>query len=227
MFFVRTKDVRDTAALRALLSPDEAAKMGRFFQAENAHEYLAAHALLRLALSRFAAVDPRAWAFDAEAFGRPVIAGPVGAPPLTFSLSHTNGLVACAVAHNRQVGVDVEWQARATDGLSIAEQFFSAAEVAWLRAQPQAEQPHNFLQLWTLKEAYLKARGVGLALPLDGFSFALDGVSIGLTFSTAIDDDPGRWQFVQQCPTPGHVLAVAAEVRVAGAAEIVVSKFAF
>jgi 4'-phosphopantetheinyl transferase len=227
VFFVATKDVRDTAALRALLSPDETAKVRRFFKADNAHEYLLAHALLRLALSRFAAVDPRAWTFAAEAFGRPVIAGPASAPPLTFSLSHTNGLVACAVAHNRAVGVDVEWQARGTDSLAIAAQFFSVVEVAWLRAQPPEQQSQNFLQLWTLKEAYLKARGVGLALPLDGFSFVPDGADIGLTFSAAIDDDPGRWHFAQQCPTPGHVLAVAAEVREEKTVKIEITGFPF
>ncbi|MDX2021249.1 MAG: 4'-phosphopantetheinyl transferase superfamily protein [Deltaproteobacteria bacterium] len=214
VFFACTDQVRNADALQALLSADETARMRRFFAAANAHEYLVAHALLRLALSRFAAVEPLAWMFRPQEFGRPVVAGPAGAPPLTFSLSHTKGLVACAVAYDRQVGVDVEWQARATDGLGIAEQFFSRAEVAWLRAQPAPQQPHSFLQLWTLKEAYLKARGVGLALPLDGFSFApsADG-DIGLSFSQSIDDDPARWQFLQQCPSPAHVLAVAAHVQ--------------
>ena len=93
---------------------------------------------------------------------------------LRFNLSHTDGLVVCLVAVEREIGVDVEHTARAGSvGIEIAERFSSPSEVAELRSLPFADQRSRFFDYWTLKEAYIKARGLGLHLPLDQFSFHL------------------------------------------------------
>ena len=226
-YFMLTGQVRDPqrlASFAALLAPDETARMQRFVRAENRHEYLVVHALVRLALSRFAPVHPAAWVFATQKHGRPVVA--TAGTRLTFSLSHCQGLVACAIAVDRDVGVDVEAAGRATDNLSVADQFFSAAETAMLHACPQQLQEERFLQLWTHKEAYLKARGLGLALPLDGFSFLItEPDETAVSFTPSVPDDPLHWQFARARPSANHVLAVAARVGQGGGIKITIEAF--
>src|SRR5690606_33310169 len=94
--------------------------------------------------------------------------------PLVFNLSHTDGLIACAVSRGREVGVDVEWLDRRGGDIDVADRFFSRYEVQALYAQPPERRRDRFFRYWTLKESYIKARGMGLALPLDRFSFELD-----------------------------------------------------
>ncbi|MCA1586150.1 MAG: 4'-phosphopantetheinyl transferase superfamily protein [Acidobacteria bacterium] len=128
---------------------------------------------------------------------------------LRFNLSHTHGLVACVAAVGCDVGVDVEWMDRALTN-DIAERFFSPHEAAELRRLPDAEQSRVFFDYWTLKEAYIKARGLGLAIPLDQFSFRLrPPAPPAIAFEPALDDDPARWQFAQTTPTPRHRLGLA------------------
>lgn len=110
-----------------------------------------------------------------------------------FNLSHTDGLVVLAVAR-RPIGVDVEWVARPGRTVELADRYFARAEVAALRALPEAAQRDRFFELWTLKEAYIKARGLGLAIPLGSFAFEL-GEEIGLTLAPEAGDVPGaRWR---------------------------------
>jgi 4'-phosphopantetheinyl transferase len=219
-------DERLLAAYRALMSPDEQARNARFVFPKGRHEHLVTRALVRTTLSQYVpAVHPRDWAFATGPFGRPEIAGPACEPPLRFNLSHTDGLIACLVAVDREVGVDVEDATRAiSDGLVIADRYFSASEVVELRSLPAAAQPSRFFDYWTLKEAYIKARGLGLQLPLDQFSFHLTTEDSGTThptdrpatepqitisFGPQIDDDPESWQFALLRPTLRHRLAVA------------------
>lgn len=203
------------AAYHALMAPEEAVKQARFHFPEGRHEYLLTRALVRTVLSRYAPVAPAAWTFVLGSHGRPEIAGPRGGPPLRFNLSNTRGLIVCLVALERDVGVDVEDTARQTETVEIADRFFSPAEVRALRAHPTAQQRDRFYDYWTLKEAYIKARGMGLALPLDQFSFHLDERSsmerpkIQISFDRAIPDDPSDWQFSLFRPTARHRMAAA------------------
>ena len=200
-------------AALALLDVEERARMGRFVFEKDRRLYLAAHALVRRALSRRAAVDPAAWRFVAEAGGRPVIAGPAPVPPLRFNLSHCKGLVACAVAEGRDVGVDVE--ALGELPRDLIDRICAPAEAAALRALPPEAQPERFFTLWTLKEAYVKARGQGLALPVEEACFELaapgtPGAEAPPRFrpGPVLDDDPAAWMFVRLRPTPAHCAAV-------------------
>jgi 4'-phosphopantetheinyl transferase len=167
LFLVRLDAARDERLLdewRELLSPEERARGDRYLFPRNRHEHLVAHALKRQALSRFApSVDPRDWRFVAGEHGKPSIVEP--ACRLRFNLSHTDGLVACLVALEAEVGVDVEQTARRSDTVGIADRFFAVPEVEALRALPESAQRARFFEYWTLKEAYIKARGMGLALP--------------------------------------------------------------
>ena len=115
------------------------------------------------------------------------------------------------MARGHRVGVDVEAVTRAVLE-DIPERHFAPDEVRDLRALPAAEQPRVFFDYWTLKEAYIKARGLGLALPLDQFAFALAaGSPPTIRFAAGFDDDPTRWQFWQAWPTPTHRLSLAIE----------------
>ncbi|WP_437302746.1 4'-phosphopantetheinyl transferase family protein [Sorangium sp. So ce388] len=213
LWYVFSDPVRDEALLAAyhrLMAPDEATQQARFLFANNRHEYLLTRALVRTVLSKYAPVAPEAWTFVRNEFGRPSIAGPAGVPPLRFNLSNTQGLIACLVALDRDVGVDVEDTERSNSAMDIADRFFSPAEVRALRAQPSGRQGERFFEYWTLKESYIKARGMGLAIPLDHFSFHLDdGPEIGISFDPRLEDDRAAWQFALYRPSPRHMMAAA------------------
>ncbi|WP_437292949.1 4'-phosphopantetheinyl transferase family protein [Sorangium sp. So ce426] len=213
LWYVFCDSARDEALLEAyhrLMAPDEAAQQARFLFAENRHEYLLTRALVRTVLSKYANVAPEAWSFVRNEFGRPQIAGPPGVPPIRFNLSNTRGLIACLVALDRDVGVDVEDTERASGAVDIADRFFSPGEVRALRALPPERQRARFFEYWTLKESYIKARGMGLAIPLDQFSFHLDdGPSIGISFDPRLGDDRSAWQFALYQPSARHTMAAA------------------
>ena len=119
-------------------------------------------------------------------------------PPLEFSLSHTRGLVVCAVALHDAVGVDVEWAGRELAHLELARRFFAPAEAERLAGLPPEERRAAFFELWTLKEAFIKALGMGMAMPLADFSFSLssDG-SATISFAQPDGERPDQWQFTR------------------------------
>ncbi len=201
-------DIR--SACRELLSPGETQQAARFTSGRRTREYVFAHALVRAALSRLSPeVAPAAWRFARNRNGRPFISDP-RSEPLHFSLSHTDGFVACAVSHCERVGIDVEATDRPAAYLEIAQTFFSSSELADLISLPPARQKDRFFDYWTLKEAYAKARGMGFQLPLDAFAFHMGPEGkLGISFSRDLRDDPERWCFSQTSPTPRHRLAVA------------------
>ncbi|MCC6621519.1 MAG: 4'-phosphopantetheinyl transferase superfamily protein [Deltaproteobacteria bacterium] len=122
------------------------------------------------------------------------------------NLSHTDGLVALAVSAT-PVGVDVEDRQRPGRTVELADRFFAPSESRALRALPPERQRDRFFDLWTLKEAYIKARALGLAIPLASFAFDLDAPTLG--FTTTTEPDASRWEFARLDPTPRHRLAVA------------------
>ena len=181
------------ATMLAVLSAGERERLDRFRFEGDRHLFLVAHALLRLALSRLADVDPHAWEFCAGPHGRPEIAAPRSR--LRFTLSHTRALAACAITIDGDIGLDVENTSRRV-GLEIADRFFSLREARALRRVAGPAQPARFFEYWTLKEAYLKARGLGLSLPLDRFSVYRDRRGVWrIAFAPSVDDNPSRWRF--------------------------------
>lgn len=200
------------ARLRLHLPEEELARHDRFRHEGAAGEYLVARALVREALSAWTGVEPAAWRFDANEHGRPYVTVPALDPPLHFNLSHTRGRVVLAIGRDPWVGVDVEPLDRRVDVLPIVDRFFSADEAAALRALPEDQHRDRFLALWTLKEAYIKARGMGLAIPLGDFSFAPDDDPVRIAFAPALADEPDAWRFHRVDLDGRHRLAVAAKV---------------
>jgi len=198
------------AAYAGWMNPEESARQARFLFDRHRHQFLVARALVRSTLSRYAAVDRRDWRFTNNQWGRPDIDPAHGLGDLHFNLSHTDGLIAVAVARSGpELGVDVEdtWRRSHTD--QIAEHFFAPAEVTALRNLPAERQHARFFELWTLKEAYIKARGMGLAISLHHFAYALEDGGITLSIDATLGDTPEGWQLLLHSPTERHKLALA------------------
>lgn len=151
-----------------------------------------ARALCRVVLSQYAGINPADWKFAAGAAGKPRIAAPKKFASLKFNLTHTAGLAICIVTRAGEVGVDAENISREIDFASVARHFFSTAEQAQLAKLPASRRQFRFFQLWVMKEAYLKARGIGL-LNERAFRHA----------------PAGKWKIVTRKFGPHHVAASA------------------
>lgn len=212
VFTVRTAGVGAglVATLSTLLTGEELARAARFVRAVDHDTFVIARALVRTTLSAYGPTPPRDWRFETNAHGCPfVVPAQAGAPRLTFNLSHTTGLVALAVTRGRLVGVDVERVDRVLRE-DVAGRHFAPDEVRDLRALPMDQQARAFFEYWTLKEAYIKARGLGLAIPLADFAFTLAPPEAPtIRFVEGFDDRAERWQFWQAWPTDTHRLALA------------------
>ena len=171
--------------------------------------FVAARILLRAMLARFAGPPAATWEFRTDKNGRPMVAEPEVQSGLRFSITHTNGLVACAVARDFDVGVDAEAHDRATEFLAVAERFFAPSEIDHLRDASPPDRPGVFFDQWTLKEAFVKALGQGLTAPLDQFAFDLGGPSPLVSFTGKMAERSEDWLFNLWRPTDRHSMAVA------------------
>jgi 4'-phosphopantetheinyl transferase len=200
------------ARCRAILDADERARANRFTLEIDRKAFIAAHALTRLMLADASTLSPLSWRFLAESRGKPEIAPAPRLGGLRFNLSHTRGIVACAVGWSDDLGVDVETIDRSQPlDLDLADQFFAPAEADMIRRLPAWRAREAFLRIWTLKEAFIKATGEGLARTLDSFSFTLEPIAIAFRASNDTDplSDPQRWRFAQFSPTEDSLLAIA------------------
>jgi 4'-phosphopantetheinyl transferase len=191
-----------------LLTEDELTRQRAFLFERNRLEYLVTRGLVRTVLSQYRPVPAAGWRFRRNDYGRPELDPPCG---LRFNLSNHPSLVVCAV-HERdaQLGVDVEPLDRGKEVLDISTTVFAEAELADLRSLPLAAQADRAITLWTLKEAYIKARGMGLALPLKEFAFDVSEPSPRITFSPGLDDAAGHWRFLVT-DHEHHRIAIAVE----------------
>jgi 4'-phosphopantetheinyl transferase len=192
-----------------LLDDVERERWRRFRVRSAADQYLIGRALLRTTLSRYAPVSARAWAFEVNAYGSPYVSEPGSHRDLRFNISHTDGLVACAVTRGGEVGIDVENSTREVDPLALAPTVFARPEVEDVAAAAPEQRRQRFLAYWTLKEAYIKARGMGVSLALDGFWFDLSSDPPRIQFGARCPDRSERWYFYRCAPTPSHALAIA------------------
>ena len=210
----RALEVELPAAFRALLDDGDRAQVDRFGPVFKKRETTVGRVLVRTALSAATGIAPAALRFDRGEHGRPFTTTP-GTEGVCFNLTHTAGLVACAVSTEGEVGVDAERVAPRSPGL--VKRFYHPTEVAYVAEAPANEQDHRTTAVWTLKEAVIKATGKGLAVPLP--SFAVNPRTEPPTMSVPPGDDPAdRYALWLQWPTPEHALALAlrgsvAEVR--------------
>lgn len=201
----------DAAALaraQAALTPPEQARAARLRGPAARAQFVAGRALLRAMLARHGGGAPADWRFRADALGRLTLDAPD--QPFVFSLSHMHGLVACALARRGEIGVDVEALDAPGDLLAMARVAFGAPEVEALARLDGAARREAFLATWTLKEAYVKARGLGPALDPTRFAVSLDEPIRLVPMEGGDGDDPARWRFLRLSPTPQARLGLAA-----------------
>lgn len=159
--------------LAATLSPDERDRAARFRFSEHRERFIAAHGALRDILSRYLDLLADQLAFSTNPHGKPALATPDHAW-LQFNLSHSGELALIAITRDRPIGIDVEQMIPPEDFSRLVEQFFSANENAAFRALPESKRAAAFFAGWTRKEAYVKALGTGVSLPLDHFDVTMD-----------------------------------------------------
>lgn len=201
------------AACDRLLSSEEHARRDRFVFAEDRHRYRVTRALVRTTLSRYAAVAPDAWGFRASRHGKPAVDAPATFRALRFNVSHAKAMVVCAVARRYAIGVDVEDVTRTVEIASLARRYFAPAEADDVLAAHGPARRERFFAVWTLKEAYVKARGIGLSLPLELFAFTIGpGGAVTVAFDPRLRDDPARWRFFLRPLDGRHRLALAIAV---------------
>ncbi|WP_440964809.1 4'-phosphopantetheinyl transferase family protein [Massilia sp. GER05] len=194
-----------------VLSEEERRQQARFLFEKDQRRYLVTRALVRYVLSRYVPLAPEQWRFGAAPHGRPFILNDVPqAKRLNFNISHSGQVVLMALTRDGQLGIDVE-ETGHNVAQTVADHYFAAREIRQLRAASPAEHAHRFLEFWTLKESYIKARGMGLSIPLQKFGFEL-GYSQELRafFDPVLDDAPNNWTFWQWCPSVGSIGALCA-----------------
>jgi 4'-phosphopantetheinyl transferase len=196
------------ARLESYLSLDERGRARRFMRATDRNRYACAHGLLRLVLSAYAGDRPEDVALERGPGGKPRL---VGLPGPRFNLSHADGLGLVAVSADREVGVDIEKVRDVGDVTELARTCFSPAERAALAAVPAPLRLRAFFAGWTRKEAFLKAVGAGLSLPLDSFDVALaPGAPARLLRVRGVPGGSERYTLRSVRAAPGYAAAVVA-----------------
>lgn len=198
---------------RTLLNSAEKEQQARFYFAKDRLRYLVTRALVRTVMSRYVPIDPGEWVFSTNAYGCPEIANARGREAfLSFNISHTDSLIVLGVTTRRALGVDVENIRAREVSIEIADRFFAPAEVVALNNVPPQQQQYRFFEYWTFKESYIKARRMGLSLPLDKFSFHYPhDRALEIAIDAELVDDAARWQFWQFQPRPEYLVAICAE----------------
>lgn len=161
-------------------------------------------------LGEYLQMDPGAVEFGYAANGKPFLAGTLSAERLYFNVSHAEERAMFAIASGRELGVDIEFVRAMPDALAIAESFFSVAEIAVLRSLPEEVRAEAFFACWTRKEAYIKALGDGLSLPLQDFDVSLAPSEPARLLATRREHSPPL-TLKDVRVAPGYVAALAAE----------------
>jgi len=191
----------ELARCRAILNDEERARADRFRFEKHARRFTVARAFLRETLGEVTGRAPESVEITLSQYGKPLVEG------VQFNLSHSSELAVIAIAEWR-VGIDVE-KVRERPAMEMAERFFAPDEIEQLRNVAADDRQHAFFRCWTSKEAYLKARGEGITLPLDWFIVSLDRDAPALL--RARDDDPSRWSLSRVDVREGYVCTVAVE----------------
>ncbi len=200
----------DLASLQAVLSAEEVARAQRFVFERDRTCSIVAHAILRILCGRYLQTSPSLLRFSLNEYGKPALASP--GLSLQFNLSHSANLILYAFVWQRQLGVDVEYMRSNIDYDDLARYCFSPFEQETLNGLSQDEKHQAFYNCWTRKEAYIKARGMGLSLPLDLFDVSLlPGEAAALLQSREDPNEVQRWSMRRLAPGAGYAGALAVE----------------
>jgi 4'-phosphopantetheinyl transferase len=192
--------------LEPLLSADEQHRAARYVFAHHRHRYIVARGLLRLILSRYTGVAAADLEFNYAANGKPSLVQPLS---LQFNLSHSQDRAMYTVGADRSLGIDLEFLRPVDHLIPISRRYFSEAEVRWLEAETNNAQALMFFRLWTAKEAYLKATGVGIS-QLQHICLAQSPTGhLQLCPQQNGIQNTHPWQLLEFCPYPEYRAALA------------------
>jgi 4'-phosphopantetheinyl transferase len=195
--------------LRMLLSDDELERADRFRFERHRRRFITGRAVVRILLGRYTNRPPEALVFSYNSQGKPSLKD-VGS--LEFNFTNSSDLALLCVARQTQLGIDLEHLGRHADYAGIVNRFFAEREVEELFSLPESRRHAAFLTGWTRKEAYIKALGTGLSLPLDRFVVTIDPeVAPALLSADDRTDEPDRWMFRHMEPEPGYVASLVVE----------------
>ncbi|MGC2060966.1 MAG: 4'-phosphopantetheinyl transferase superfamily protein [Candidatus Sulfotelmatobacter sp.] len=183
-----------------VLSSDETARAARFHFAADRQRFVASRAWLRTILAAFLVAEPRELNFSYSKNQKPSLGSAYAKSGIGFNVSHSGGIALYAFARHREIGVDVEQIRRDFDVESIAERFFSVSEREQLAALPEFEKVDAFFRCWTRKEAYIKAIGEGLSLPLSQFDVSLEALETNALLSTRPDSAEADQWTIREVP---------------------------
>ena len=208
-------DIKTLSNLEAILSANEKKETRRFRRDRDRHQFLLARGLLRLALSEHLPVSPADWRFARDQNHKPFIIAPKSSSAVNFSLSHTNGLIACLISLVADAALDVEKLEFHDDLALVAKQVLSAVELTALGKLSGQDWTKRFFDYWTLKEAYAKAKGLGLRLALSDIGFEIEADNaIRAHLSSRSDDDSSAWVFWCHHLSSHHTISVAAKAEI-------------
>lgn len=199
--------------LAQTLAADEWQRASQFRFSRDRSRFIAARAALRGILGRYLKRDPRTLRFSYNEYGKPALIEETEGRPLFFNLAHSHNLAVYAITHRGDIGIDLEHSA--SDGANydqIAERFFSPNEVRVLQAIPAESKQEAFLNCWTRKEAYIKARGLGLSLDLQLFDVSLTpGEPAAFLAIREEGQESANWSLYDFAPGPGYIAALAVQ----------------
>jgi 4'-phosphopantetheinyl transferase len=190
--------------LESRLSQEEKARADRFHFVNDRNRFVAARGLLRELLGKYLHQAPAGLEFSYGEHGKPSLSGGNTSSGLCFNLSHSAGLVVYAIAKERNLGIDVEHVRPESAGEDVAKRYFSAREVSDLQTLPPEVRVEGFFHCWTRKEAYLKATGMGLQIPLGSFAVSL----VPEKPAQFLGGVEPRWHLAAYHPAEGYVAAV-------------------
>jgi 4'-phosphopantetheinyl transferase len=201
----------EEAQWEKLLSADERQRASRFHFARDRQHFVAARATLRIILAKYLNAEPANLSFSYSEKGKPRLAENNAPSDLAFNLSHSGGIALYALSRHRDLGVDVEQIRQNYEVDGIARRFFSAREQEQLAHFSAADRGEAFFRCWTRKEAYIKATGDGLSLPLSQFDVSLDAGSADALVATRPDaSEAARWRLSDVAAGAGYVAAICA-----------------
>lgn len=198
---------------REVLSGDERERASRFHVEHARNAFILTRSTLRVLLGVYLNQAPQSILFRLTQYGKPYLDE---AFELHFNVSHTDGLALVAFARKRRLGVDVEKIRPQPDALKLARRFFSQREREQLESLSAAQLPAAFFRCWSRKEAYIKARGEGLSLPLNEFDVSADLNPSPILLATRPDPGEAQRWLLRDLPVPSGYAAAVAVFRGAG-----------
>ena len=196
--------------LEGTLTADECARAERFYFQKHREHFIAGRGLLRNILSRYLDRKPDRLRFCYNSYGKPALTEETGTEGLCFNLSHSHRIALYAITRDREIGIDIEYFRPNVETEKLAERFFSPREAAVLRALPEHLQREGFFNCWTRKEAYIKAEGKGMSIPLSAFDVSLTpGEPAALLRTQNHPQETARWSLQALNPAPGYAAALA------------------